>query len=213
MVRKNIFVIGVIIIYLLFLGRNGLMRLATKLNGLESKSVSLGEAYLEEDIRKMRDILEIETDAYEVVFSKVVMRDIYEFFDKITILKGRDEGLEVGEVVINDKGVLGVIKRVDKSFSEVRMLTNADINLSVKINSSYGILTSKDEKIIVKNIKLDKEIREGDLVYTSGLTKVREGLLIGEVKNIWKDDLELQYILEIKPAVNFQEINYVGVVK
>ena len=168
---------------------------------------------MEEDIRKMRDILEIETDAYEVVFSKVVMRDIYEFFDKITILKGRDEGLEVGEVVINDKGVLGVIKRVDKSFSEVRMLTNADINLSVKINSSYGILTSKDEKIIVKNIKLDKEIREGDLVYTSGLTKVREGLLIGEVKNIWKDDLELQYILEIKPAVNFQEINYVGVVK
>ena len=91
------------------------------------------------------------------------------------------------------------------------MLTNSSIELSVRINHSYGILTSEDHKIIVRNIKLDQEIKEGDQVYTSGLTSVPGDILIGSVKEIRTDGLELEYVLDVSSVVDMQNISYVAV--
>ena len=62
-------------------------------------------------------------------------------------------------------------------------------------------------------IKLENAIKEGDKVYTSGLTNITKDILIGTVSNITKDNLELEYIIEVTPAANFHNLNYVGVIK
>lgn len=208
--KKNMFYISLIIIYLLFLSKDYFFKL---FNNVSNSACFETENYYEEEYKKLSKMLDISPNNYEIIYSKAIFRDIYEFYDKITIAKGRDDNLDVGNAVINQDGLIGVINKINKNSSEVSLLTNKDINISVKINDSYGILSSHRGQIIIKNIKLGKEIKEGDKVYTSGLTNIPEGLLIGTVSKISKDDLELEYLVEVIPASNFHDLNYLGVVK
>ena len=70
---------------------------------------------------------------------------------------------------------------------------------------------SKDHKLKIKNMKIEGSIKEGDEVYTSGLTSVPEGIKIGKIKNIKKDELELEYILDIE-SISLHNLKYLGVI-
>ncbi len=207
MKKNKFFCFSLIIIYILFLSKDTLWGLFNK-NDININT----DTYYKNEYEDMRKLLDIEPVNYEVVYSKVILRDIYEFYNKLTINKGSNKGIREGDLVINQDGVIGKIDKVYKNYSEVVLLTSNKINLSVKINDAYGILKSSDEEINVLNIKLNEEIKEGDYVYTSGLTNSPRGILIGEVKEINKDDLELEYKLVIEPKVNLKEIKYVGVI-
>ena len=206
--KSKFFYGALLIIYLLFLSKDALIGFSSSTTLIENNK----DNYYEKEYNKLRTILDIPKEDYTIIYSKTIRRDIYDFFDTITINKGSKEGIKEGDIVINDKGVLGVVNKVLNNTSEVYLLTNKKINLSVKINDSYGILTSEDNKLVIKNIKLGKELKEGDSVYTSGLTNIKEGLLIGSVKDIKKDNLELEYIINVTPSVDFNSISYVGVV-
>ena len=134
------------------------------------------------------------------------------FYDEIVIGKGSSDGVKKQDLVINELGVIGIVKDVNKHSSIVELLTNSDLELSVKINNSYGILESSDKEIIVKNIKLDQEITVGDDVYTSGLTKIPGDIYIGKVKEIKKDNLELEYIIKVDAINYLEDITYVAVI-
>ena len=68
-----------------------------------------------------------------------------------------------------------------------------------------------DNEIIVKNVKLDDEIKVGDFVTTSGLTSVPGEILVGKVSEIKTDTLGLEYILEVDAVAYLQDISYVAV--
>jgi len=210
MLKKNWFYIALIIIYLLFLGKDFLFKLP-KVN--IDNLPAIKENFYEAEYEKLTKQLDLKINKYELLYSKIVYRDIYEFYDNITILKGKNAELKPGNIIINNEGLIGVINKTYENYSTVNLLTNKDTNISVKINNSYGILRSSNNKLYVENIKLLDEIGENDKVYTSGLTSTPENILVGTVKNIKKDNLELEYIIEITPIVNFHNLNYVGVVK
>jgi len=214
MARKNYFYIALIIIYLLFLTKDFWAEgLINNYNSLKSNTIAILDDYYKREYERLSKMLDVKAFSKEIVISRVLEQDIYHFFQKITILKGSNDNLKTGDVVINEKGVIGVIDKVSKNTSEVNLLSNKDISLSVKINDSYGIIYAKDNKIMVKNIKLNKEISQGDKIVTSGLTHVPEGLAVGEVKTLIKDNLELEYIIEVAPVVDFYNLNYVGVIQ
>lgn len=212
MLKKNWFYLSLIVIYLLFLSKDYLIKLTKNNINIDTITESR-EEYYETEYKKLTKLVNLKPNNYEIIYSKIILRDIYEFYDNVTILKGESYGIKEGNIIINNDGLIGVINKTFKNYSEVNLLTNKNINISVKINNSYGILSSNNNIIYVKNIKLQNEIKEGDKVYTSGLTNTPDNILIGTVKNVRKDNLELEYILEITPSVDFHNINYVGVIK
>lgn len=212
MIKKNWFYLSLIIIYLIFLSKDFVFSLINNYNDIDNIYKSK-ELYYEKEYESLMNQLKIEPNNYDVIYSKIIFRDIYEFYDKITILKGEADNLKKGSVVINNDGLVGVINKTYQNYSEIQLLTNKDINISVKINESYGILTASNNNIYIKNIKLQDKINEGDKIYTSGLTKIPENILIGTVKSFQKDNLELEYIIEVTPSVNFHNLRYVGVIK
>ena len=211
MARKNWFVIAILILYLCFLGSDRILGFFDNTSQLSQMIDNEKLEYYKNEYEKMSNILEVEADDYEVIYSKVVLREIYQFYDEITIGKGTSDGIQEGDLVVNENGVVGVIKDAGKTSSVVRLLTSPDMELSVKINASYGILTSGDKTLIVKNIKLDSEIKEGDLVYTSGLTSIPGDILVGEVSKVNRDSLELEYILDVDSITHQRDISYVAV--
>ena len=198
MIKKNWFIIAILLIFILFLSKDHLLGFISNTKDLQEFIYDTKLEYYKEEYTEMQSLLNIPESDYEVTYGKIILRDIYEFYDEITINVGTSSGIKVQDLVINELGVIGVIKEAHKNSSVVELLTNKDMELSVRVGSSYGILSSKDEKIIIKNIKLNETIKEGDTVYTSGLTSIPKDIKIGTIKSISKDNLELEYILEVE---------------
>ena len=206
--KNKVFYLTLLIIYILLLSKDSILGL------IKEKKPDLNnikEAYYEKEYQDLAKMLDISYEDYEIKYGKVILRNIYDFYNKIDINLGSDK-IKVGDIVLNEDGLIGVVSKTYKNYSSVELLTNNEINISVKINDSYGILKSANNKIKVEDVKLNEQINIGDKIYTSGLTSIKPNILIGTVKNVLKGSLELEYEIEVEPSVNFYNINYIGVI-
>ena len=199
---------ALLIIYLLFISKDTILSIFNTSN----KELYQNPTYYEEEYHKLSELVDLENTQSKIIYTQVLLRDIYEFYDTITINKGTKNNVKVGDPIINSKGLIGLIKETHKNYSKVALLTNNKTNLSVKINNSYGILTSIDGQLVVKNLKLGSNLAVGDAIYTSGLTEVKEGILVGTVKEINTDNLELEYQIKVEAVSDFQDLKYLGVI-
>lgn len=211
MIRKNWFYISLIIIYLIFLTKDSFIGLINNKDDIANSKCTLENNSIIKDYEKLLNFMNLNENKQELIYSKVIAREIYEFYDKITITKNENDNIKKGDIVINEYGLIGTISKVNKNSCEVSLITSNDTNISVKVGESYGILYSKDHKLKIKNMKIEGSIKEGDEVYTSGLTSVPEGIKIGKIKNIKKDELELEYILDIE-SISLHNLKYLGVI-
>ena len=148
---------------------------------------------------------------YKYIYSKVLFRDIYDFKNEITILKGSDDNLKENMAIINQNGFVGVITKVTKDSSVVRLITNNKSKISNKINDSYGILQFKNSKLIITGITNDVQININDSVYTSGIGNLPKDIYVGYVKEVNNNNLEKE--ITITSLVNFDTINFVIVIE
>ena len=137
---------------------------------------------------------------------------IYEFNDTLTIYKGTNAGIKEGNAVITDKGLIGVVSKVNKESSVVELITNKSSNISVRIGSSYGILNMQDNSLIVSDLSMYDDVFIGEEVYTSGIGNLPGDIYIGNVIDIKANNTEIEKILEVSPVVDLSTINYVMVV-
>ena len=154
----------------------------------------------------------LNNSSLNLIISKVMFRDIYEFSDYITIYKGSNNDIKEGMPVIDDNGLIGIISSVKKNTSIVKLITNKTTNISVKINDSYGILKSLDGKVFVSDFSYYDNINIGDKIYTSGIGNINGDIYIGEVINIKLNETEIEKIVEVKLAGNINKLNYLYVV-
>jgi len=144
------------------------------------------------------------------VLSKVGIRNIYDFYDFLII--STDTKVNNGAAVVNENGLIGLIKESNKNTAKVELITG-DISLSVQINGSYGILNGYDKDtglFLVHNINNYKDVNVGDEVLTSGFQKIDKNILVGYVSKVENDGIE--NLLYIKPSVDFNNINYLMVI-
>ena len=147
-----------------------------------------------------------------LIISKVYLRNIYNFTSTLTIYKGSNLGISEGMAVINDKGLIGVIDSASSDTSVVKLITNNSSNISVRINDSYGTLKMLDNKLVVKDLTADALISIGDSIYTSGLGDLPKDIYVGKVVDVTLNNTEIEKIIEVIPAVDLNNINYVLVV-
>ena len=162
---------------------------------------------LRKQIMEMEEKISFSLDDYDYVIGKVVIRDIHNFYKEVIINKGTQDGIEEGMAVVNQEGLIGVILDSDKKTSIVKLLTS-EYNVSVKLTDTYGNLS------MVKITMLDKysEVKEGDVVYTSGLSKIPAGLLVGEVTSVKMDSNALGKEAKVN-LVNNKNLNYIAIIK
>ena len=178
------------------------------------------------EINNLKEILELNKTNSDKKFinSVVVKRSLNNYYDIITIDKGKKSGIKIGNAVINKNGLIGTIINVNNYSSDVKLITsiNKDSYISAKFNYEnkdyYGIIKEYDyntDELILINVigDFNKEKVNNINVVTSGLSEnIKSGILIGKISNIKKDTFGLSYIIKIKPSVNFNNINIVSVV-
>ena len=170
------------------------------------------------DLKKTLD-LNATLSEYTTINATVVNRNIGYWYNNLTIDKGSKNGIKKGDAVVTNEGLIGKIVDVSNFSSSVKLLTSDEISnkISVKVddngNEYYGLLIGYNRKKKVYEIEAItdyKKIKEGDMVTTTGLTDYfPSGLLIGKVSKIVKDEYDLSSIVEVTPAVNFENISTV----
>lgn len=205
----------ILILFILLLLRNSYNHFIILLNHNfdYQKIVNLLNTNLIEENKRLGQIIDFQnTLDYDVITSKVKYRDLLDFSDTLTIYKGDKHHLKKGEVVLNEDGLIGLIKKTDQYTSIVQLITNKNSNISVKINDVYGILKYQDNHLIVSNITNFDLINEGDLIYTSGLTDIPSNIYVGKVKKITLSNLGIEKIVEVESKVDFNNLDYVLIV-
>lgn len=191
-----------------------------KMESLEAENIEL-----KQEIEKLKEELDIEhvLSDYDYLNATVVSRNASTWYNNLTIDKGSHNGIKEGMVVINSTGVIGKITNVSTFSSDVKLITTTDTNnkISVKVTSGdkglTGLINSYDYEtgfLEVEGISNTEKVSIGDLVYTSGLGGVfPSGILIGKVESITTDVYDLSKIINVSPSANFDDINYVTVLK
>ncbi|HOK62534.1 MAG TPA: rod shape-determining protein MreC [Soehngenia sp.] len=168
----------------------------------------------------------LENTKYNLVKAEVIGREPENWFDVFTIDKGENDGLEIGDTVIEaveidsnvyQEGLVGRIVDIGDSWSKVVSITNEKNSVAFKIlrTQDGGIISgSSDNTIEGLLFDYEADVIIGDLVYTSGLGEVyQKDIFIGEVTDIVDNQEELTKKIVIKPAVDFKKLYNVYVIK
>ena len=178
---------------------------------------------LQKEVAELKSTLDLNStlSEYTYINATVVNRNIGYWYNTLTIDKGSKNGIKKGDAVITNSGLIGKIINVSNFSSTVKLLTTEEINnkISIKItnddNKYYGLLVGYDiynNVYQIEGITESNKIKEGDMVTTTGLTDYfPSGLLIGYVKNVVKDEYDLNSIIEVKPSVSFNDVSIVTI--
>jgi rod shape-determining protein MreC len=129
---------------------------------------------LTEENRRLRALFEgAESLRFEYRFAELVRVDLDPFSHKVLIDRGSTDGVVTGQAVIDGSGVMGQVEDVHLHFSQVRLISDPNHALPVQINRT-GLRTvafgsGETGALKMPNVPRQADVREGDLVVTSGL--------------------------------------------
>ena len=126
--------------------------------------------------------------------SKAIMAEILHvprdpFNRKVILDKGSQSGIQPGQIVVDDVGVVGQITRNYPWLSEVTLITDKDHSVPVQVirNGLRSVVsgTGKDGMLELRYLAVNTDIQEGDTLVTSGIDGVYPpGLPVAVVSKI-----------------------------
>ena len=189
------------------------------------ESLNAENIELRKQLQSMKNELNIDytINDYEFLNATVINRDPSHWYNKITIDKGKYNGIEADMVVVNSQGLIGRVISTTAFTSDVRLITTSDTvnKISITINDGKNSVNGLINKynyntgyLEVEGISNTEKINLDSYVYTSGLGGIfPSGILIGKVEKVTTDEYDLAKIIDVKPIANFNDINYVAILK
>ncbi|ODT78565.1 MAG: rod shape-determining protein MreC [Nitrosomonadales bacterium SCN 54-20] len=145
---------------------------------------------LEAENTQLRKLL----NATQRIKNKVTVAEILRvphdpFNRKVLLDKGSMSGIEAGQAVVDDIGVVGQVTRNYPLASEVTLLTDRDHSVPVQVvrNGLRSIIsgTGREGGLELRYMAINTDIREGDVLVTSGIDGVYPpGLPVAVVSQI-----------------------------
>lgn len=145
-------------------------------------------------LKNALDFTEREED--DLVLARVVAESADVTNRGLVIDRGADDGLQIGQPVVVDDGVIiGKVKSVRRSSATVLLLTDSVSKLAVMVQGGSGVsgLLEGDRglSMAISLIPQSERVSVGDVVVTSGLEQgIRTGLIVGTVDQVYQDSQE-----------------------
>lgn len=148
------------------------------------------QAALQQENQRLRELLSATRGrAYDFQFAEMKRVDLDPFSHKIWIDRGSNDGVVIGQAVIDGLGIVGQVEDVHLFLSAVRLISDPDHALPVQINRTglrtvaYG--SGDTSHLLMPNVPLQADVTEGDMIVTSGLgDRFPTGFPVGEVERV-----------------------------
>lgn len=174
------------------------------------------EALLEN--RRLKELLKLKEITKNVITAaRIIGRGTGQWSHTFALDKGAEDGATKDSTAITPKGLAGKIFNVADSFSNVLLLTDINFAAAVRLQESRkeGVLSGTGTgKTVLKYISPEHEVKEGDIVVTSGLDLLfPAGIPAGYVSKVDRQGTgQFQYI-EVIPFVDTTGIEEVLIIK
>lgn len=151
---------------------------------------------LEAENRRLRKLLESSFKLSDkVVIAELLAVDLQPFRHTVVINKGVREGAYDGQPIVDANGIMGQIVHVGPFSSTVLLITDPTHALPVQINRNglraIAVGTGQRRSLQLEHLPNNADIREGDLIVSSGLgSRFPAGYPVGIVSDIVLDPAE-----------------------
>jgi rod shape-determining protein MreC len=146
----------------------------------------------------------------------VIGRDTSPFLSYAIIDQGTDKGVARGMPVVTDQGLVGTVVETTCCSSKIRLITDPDsaVNARLQVSRDEGQAVGLfGGGLELQFLSQQAEVRPGDLVLTSGLgAAYPQGLVLGSVSAVQRQDYEVQQKASLTPAVDFNRLEIVLVI-
>lgn len=195
-------------------------QLKAQLNALYNDVIDYDKV-LEEN-KELRVMLELKEEYNNYKFSPpctVIARTTNDPYGSFTVDKGSSDGIKPGDPVVTETGIVGVCFEVSPSTSKVRTLYSPKTAVGVYTvrTKAEGIAEGGYDLAINGRIRMsyiskESDIREGDVIVTSGSANYPAGQLIGTVESVEMEQNGLSKFAVIIPAEDPNTITSVFVI-
>ena len=149
------------------------------------------------------------SNTIKVISANICNKSIDKRNNRITIDRGKRDGVKSGMGVISAEGIVGVVAKTNNNYSSIIPLINTISRTSATIKNKgyFGILVWKPydySSTILTTIPKDADVEVGDTIMTSGYSTIYpRGIMIGKVEKIDLLPGSIYYDLKVKLNNNF----------
>ncbi len=156
----------------------------------------------------------------DLIVALVIGKDPLDVSYNFSINKGYLDGVEKGDPVVSEQGIVGVVSQVYSTSSYITTIFSEDIGIGAISNefSEIGVvegdMTLLDEGYVrMSYLTKDTQIKEGTIISTSGTTGLFPAdFLIGRVKYIANSAEDASVYAAIEPFEDIKNISSVYIV-
>jgi rod shape-determining protein MreC len=191
--------------------------LRQRLADLEGQAASNTDAARQlEDLKNLQQLERL--TQYQQVTARVSSGPIANFESTIEIDKGSDTGIRVGMPVMTGAGLLGRVVQVTSGHAVVKVLTDADFQIGVRLSSSGRTAVAHGSGAgaplrIETGIPTGTQIPPDDVVTTSGLERsiFPPDITVGRVTRSEPAGDQINLTVTIEPTADLSRLSYVRV--
>jgi len=155
---------------------------------------------------RLKDLLDAQTSlGLSVQLARLIDVDLDPFRPRVVLNVGSNQGITVGQPVIDAHGIMGQVIEVLGNTSVVMLITDPTHAIPVMVERSglrtiaYG--TGAIDRLELPNIPISADVQVGDRLVTSGLGgRFPAGFPVGEILSISTDSSSLFAAAQARPA-------------
>jgi rod shape-determining protein MreC len=148
---------------------------------------------LSQENQQLRNLLALQQrSTFTGQFAEIVYAERDVFKRKVLINKGSAANIQAGQVVMDDKGIVGQITRVFPWLSEVTLITEKDHAVPVQVERSglrsVAFGAGDTSQMSLRYMPVSTDIQKGDVLVTSGIDGIYPpGIPVAKVEKIERD--------------------------
>lgn len=178
---------------------------------IESKELQNENKELKQLLRWQETQAELETVGADIIGQSP------DNWQRLMIInKGSSTGIKKYMAVVTEEGLVGRVISVGARSSVVQLITDSRSGVGARDQRSRetGIVEGRNEDIIrFVPMKEDADLKEGDIIETSGLGGTcPPGIAVGKVSSVKKRSSGLARLVEVMPFVRFSKLDKVLVI-
>ena len=149
----------------------------------------------------------------EVLATELIGVDPNPFSHRIIIDKGAKDGVVIGQPVLDARGLMGQVVEVMPYTSRVLLLTDITHSIPVQVNRNglraIATGTGNPERLELRHVADTADIKEGDLLVSSGLgQRFPAGYPVATVTEVVHDSGQPFAIVRAVPTANLNRTRY-----
>ena len=148
---------------------------------------------LQAENQQLNNLLQVQKEAsYPMHLAKIAYVEHDIFTRKLLLVKDAQANVQAGQVVIDDRGVVGQVTRVYPLLNEATLITDKDHAVPVQVlrNGLRAVVFGSGDisELSLRYMPISSDIQEGDMLVTSGIDGTYPpGLPVARVNHIERD--------------------------